>query len=91
MVNIKLDKCGGLTEALAMAELAAQLGTTVMVGNMTGTALSMAPASLVGQRCEIVDLDGPYFLARDREPGIAYSGGRLVCPAEVRGSPRMSS
>lgn len=85
VVNIKLDKCGGLTEALAMAERAAQLGLAVMVGNMTGTALSMAPACLVGQRCAVVDLDGPYFLARDREPGVAYDAGRLICPPDVWG------
>ena len=87
VLNIKLDKCGGLTEALAMADRATQLGMTVMVGNMTGTALSMAPASLVGQRCSIVDLDGPYFLARDRTPGVRYVDGLLHCPSEVWGSP----
>lgn len=87
VVNVKLDKCGGLTEALAMADRAAQLGMTVMVGNMTGTALSMAPAALVGQRCAIVDLDGPYFLAKDRTPGVRYIEGRLHCPADVWGSP----
>lgn len=89
VVNIKLDKCGGLTEGLAMAERARQLGLAVMVGNMTGTALSMAPACLVGQRCSIVDLDGPYFLARDRPPGVRYRDGLLECPAEVWGTRRM--
>jgi len=88
VVNIKLDKCGGLTEALAMADLAAQSGLTVMVGNMTGTALSMAPAYLVGQRCSVVDLDGPYFLARDRVPAVSYSDGMLHCPEETWGSDR---
>jgi L-alanine-DL-glutamate epimerase-like enolase superfamily enzyme len=86
VVNIKLDKCGGLTEAMAMTERAKQLGMTVMVGNMTGTALSMAPATLVGQRCSIVDLDGPYFLACDRTPGVRYASGLLYCPDAVWGS-----
>jgi L-Ala-D/L-Glu epimerase len=88
VVNIKLDKCGGLTEALAMADLAAQLGLTVMVGNMLGTALSIAPAFVVGQRCTIVDLDGPYFLAQDRIPAVSYSQGLLHCPPAVWGSAR---
>jgi L-Ala-D/L-Glu epimerase len=91
VVNIKLDKCGGLTEALAMADLAAKSGLTVMVGNMTGTALSMAPAYLVGQRCSVVDLDGPYFLAQDRVPAVAYSEGMLHCPEDVWGSDRATS
>jgi L-alanine-DL-glutamate epimerase-like enolase superfamily enzyme len=91
VVNIKLDKCGGLTEALAMADWAAELGLTVMVGNMTGTALSMAPAALVGQRCLIVDLDGPYFLAKDRIPGVRYAEGKLHCQPEVWGIPRSAS
>lgn len=88
VVNIKLDKCGGLTEALAMADLAAQSGLKVMVGNMTGTALSMAPAYLVGQRCSVVDLDGPYFLAQDRVPAVSYSEGMMHCPEDVWGSDR---
>ena len=63
VINIKLDKCGGLTEALAMAAEARHLGLGVMVGNMVGTSLAMAPAFVVGQLCDIVDLDGPTFLA----------------------------
>lgn len=85
VVNIKLDKCGGLTEGLAIARQAKKLGLDVMVGNMMGTSLSMAPSYLVGQLCDIVDLDGPTFLARDREPGVEYRGGRIHCPDEIWG------
>ncbi|MFQ3594794.1 MAG: dipeptide epimerase [Sphingomonadaceae bacterium] len=83
VVNIKLDKCGGLTEALAIARQARELGLGVMVGNMVGTSLSMAPAFLVGQLCDIVDLDGPIFLARDRQPGCRYFDGLVDCPEAV--------
>ena len=86
VVNIKLDKCGGLTEALAMAHDARQLGLGVMVGNMVGTSLAMAPAFVVGQLCDIVDLDGPVFLARDREPGVTYERGTVWCGRKVWGS-----
>jgi L-Ala-D/L-Glu epimerase len=85
VVNIKLDKSGGLTEGLAMARLAQALGLDVMVGNMTGTALGMAPAALVGQLCRIVDLDGPIFLRNDRSPGAVYENGTFWCPPEVWG------
>jgi L-Ala-D/L-Glu epimerase len=85
VVNIKLDKSGGLTEALAMARQAHALGLGVMVGNMTGTALAMAPAALVGQLCRIVDLDGPIFLRNDRSPGAVYENGTFWCPPEVWG------
>ncbi|WP_338445459.1 dipeptide epimerase [Pelagerythrobacter marensis] len=85
VVNIKLDKCGGLTEGLAIARQARQLGLEVMVGNMMGTSLSMAPSYLVGQLCDIVDLDGPTFLARDRTPGVRYRDGMIHCPVEVWG------
>ncbi len=85
VVNIKLDKCGGLTEGLAIARQAKTLGLDVMVGNMMGTSLSMAPSYLVGQLCDIVDLDGPTFLARDRGPGVQYRDGMIHCPAEVWG------
>src|SRR3546814_4153070 len=61
VVNIKLDKCGGLTDALRLAQRARILGLDVMVGNMLGTSLAMAPAWIVGQYCSIVDLDGPIF------------------------------
>ncbi|MDZ3832865.1 MAG: dipeptide epimerase [Sphingopyxis sp.] len=85
VVNIKLDKCGGLTEGLAIARQARSLGLDVMVGNMMGTSLSMAPSYILGQLCDIVDLDGPTFLARDRTPGVSYSGGKVHCPAGIWG------
>jgi L-Ala-D/L-Glu epimerase len=79
-VNIKLDKTGGLTEALAMAQEAERLGLRLMVGCMVATSLSMAPAVLVAQRARVVDLDGALLLARDREHGLRYEGS-LVYPA----------
>jgi L-Ala-D/L-Glu epimerase len=85
VVNIKLDKCGGLTEGLAMAREARRLGLKVMVGNMVGTSLAMAPAFLVGQLCDIVDLDGPTFLAQDRAPSIVYRDGAVWCEGQVWG------
>lgn len=86
VVNIKLDKCGGLTEGLAMAHAAKRLGLSVMVGNMVGTSLAMAPAFVLGQLCDIVDLDGPIFLAHDREPGLNYDEGLVWCSDRVWGS-----
>jgi L-alanine-DL-glutamate epimerase-like enolase superfamily enzyme len=79
-VNIKLDKAGGLTEALAMAREAERLGFKLMVGCMVATSLSMAPAILVAQSARVVDLDGPLLLARDREHGLRYEES-LVYPA----------
>ncbi len=79
-VNIKLDKTGGLTEALAMVHEAERLGLTVMAGCMVATSLAMAPAMLVAQRAGLVDLDGPLLLARDRPDGLRYDGS-LVHPA----------
>jgi L-Ala-D/L-Glu epimerase / N-acetyl-D-glutamate racemase len=79
-VNIKLDKTGGLTEALAMAQEAERLGFALMVGCMVATSLSMAPAIVVAQRARVVDLDGPLLLARDRENGLRYEDS-LVYPA----------
>jgi len=76
-VNIKLDKTGGLTEALAMARHAEQLGFAVMVGCMVATSLAMAPAILVAQRARIVDLDGALLLARDRPHGLRYEDSRV--------------
>lgn len=87
VINIKLDKCGGLTEGLAMAAEAKRLGLQVMVGNMLGTGLAMAPAFVLGQLCDVVDLDGPLLLSADRMPGAAYADGRLTCPSELWGSP----
>ena len=89
VLNIKLDKCGGLTEALLMADRARELGLGVMVGNMTGTSLAMAPAFVVGQLCDIVDLDGPLFLAEDRPPTVRYEDGHIWCRDEVWGAPNM--
>jgi L-alanine-DL-glutamate epimerase-like enolase superfamily enzyme len=80
VVNIKLDKCGGLTEGLRMARRAKTLGLKVMVGNMTGTSLAMAPAFVLGQLCDVVDLDGPMLLSEDRRPGVAYTDGRIGIP-----------
>jgi L-alanine-DL-glutamate epimerase-like enolase superfamily enzyme len=81
-VNIKLDKTGGLTEALGMAREAERLGFHLMVGCMVATSLSMAPAMLVAQRARVVDLDGPLLLARDRENGLRYQDS-LVYPADA--------
>jgi L-Ala-D/L-Glu epimerase / N-acetyl-D-glutamate racemase len=90
VVNIKLDKCGGLTEGLMMAEEARRLGLGVMVGNMVGTSLAMAPAFVLGQGCDIVDLDGPTFLAEDREPSVTYADGTITSGPEVWGSGQMA-
>ncbi|MDQ8756601.1 dipeptide epimerase [Sphingosinicella sp. LHD-64] len=85
VVNIKLDKCGGLTEGLAMAAEARRLGLQVMVGNMVGTSLAMAPAYLLGQLCDYVDLDGPTFLTEDRQPAVVYRDGFITCGEGVWG------
>jgi L-Ala-D/L-Glu epimerase len=90
VVNIKLDKCGGLTEALLMAQEARRLGLDVMVGNMVGSSLAMAPAFLVGQLCKVVDLDGPIFLSHDRPTPVRYENGMISCPAALWGSPVVS-
>jgi L-alanine-DL-glutamate epimerase-like enolase superfamily enzyme len=81
-VNIKLDKTGGLTEALAMADAAAAQGFDIMVGCMVATSLSMAPAMLLTGQARFVDLDGPLLLARDREGGLRYDGS-LVYPPDA--------
>lgn len=81
VVNIKLDKTGGLTEALLMKSAAEATGFKVMVGCMVATSLAMAPAMLVGQGAAFVDLDGPLLLAEDRKPGLRYDGA-LVHPPE---------
>ena len=85
VVNIKLDKCGGLTEGLLMAAEARRLGLGVMVGTMVGTSLATAPGFVLGQLCELVDLDGPTFLAHDRTPSVTYRDGALFCAPEVWG------
>jgi len=81
-VNIKLDKTGGLTEALAMADAAQVLGFDIMIGCMVATSLAMAPAMLLAQQARFVDLDGPLLLARDRDGGLRYDGS-LVYPPEA--------
>lgn len=78
-INIKLDKTGGLTEALALARAAADLGLGLMVGCMAGTSLSMAPAYVVASLCNWADLDGPLLLASDRVPPMTYRDGELMC------------
>lgn len=80
-INIKLDKAGGLTEALLLAEAARTHGLRIMVGCMVATSLAMAPAMLLAQQAQWVDLDGPLLLARDRTPGLRYDGA-LVHPPD---------
>ena len=79
-INIKLDKTGGLTEALAMADAAQALGFEIMVGCMVATSLSMAPAMLLAQQARFVDLDGPLLLAGDRDGGLRYDGSTVYPP-----------
>jgi L-alanine-DL-glutamate epimerase-like enolase superfamily enzyme len=79
-INIKLDKTGGLTEALAMADAAQALGFEIMVGCMVATSLSMAPAMLLAQQARFVDLDGPLLLAGDRDDGLRYDGSTVYPP-----------
>lgn len=76
-ITIKLDKAGGLTEALALAAVAKRRGLRIMVGGTIGTSLGIAPALLVAQLAEIVDLDGPLHLASDRVPGLHYEGSTI--------------
>ena len=83
VVNIKLDKAGGLTEALALAAEAERRGFAVMVGCMVATSLAMAPAMLVAQRARWVDLDGPLLLASDRADGLRYEGSLVYPPDPV--------
>ncbi|MGH7092290.1 MAG: N-acetyl-D-Glu racemase DgcA [Stellaceae bacterium] len=79
-VNIKLDKTGGLTEALALADAARRRGFKIMVGCMVSTSLAMAPAMLVAQEASVVDLDGPLLLATDRAQGLRYDGSTVYPP-----------
>ena len=81
MVNIKLDKTGGLTEALAVADAAEAAGLALMVGCMVGTSLGMAPAFLVAQRARVVDLDGPLLMKQDREGGFVFDGSIMQPPS----------
>jgi L-alanine-DL-glutamate epimerase-like enolase superfamily enzyme len=85
VINIKLDKCGGLTEAIAMARLARGVGKQVMVGNMGGSTLAMAPGFVLGQLCEVVDLDGPYGHADDRLARSIYRDGAIYVPDALWG------
>jgi L-alanine-DL-glutamate epimerase-like enolase superfamily enzyme len=79
-VNIKLDKTGGLTEALALANEAEHAGFTIMLGSMVSTSLGVAPAMLLASRARFVDLDGPLLLAQDRSPGLVYEGATVFPP-----------
>ncbi len=76
-VNIKLDKAGGLTEALLLANAASSMGLRIMVGCMLATSLAMAPALLLAQMADVVDLDGPLLLEKDRSPGLVYRGSMI--------------
>lgn len=87
VVNIKLDKCGGLTEAIAMVARARELRLRVMVGCMMGTSLCLAPAWLLAQICDYVDLDTVLFLENDRTPCASYEDGLVSLPAELWGNP----
>ena len=80
-INVKLDKAGGLTEALALAREASAMGLRLMVGCMVATSLAMAPAGLLAGMADFVDLDGPLLLARDRQPALRYEKDMLY-PAE---------
>jgi len=86
MVNIKLDKCGGLTEALEMARMARELGKQLMVGNMGGSTLAMAPGFVLAQLCDVVDLDGPFGLADDPLASQIYRDGMIFIPAALWGA-----
>lgn len=80
-VNIKLDKTGGLTEAVALAYEARAQGFGIMLGCMVATSLSMAPALLLASMADVIDLDGPLWLTRDRAPGLSYHGDLIEPPA----------
>lgn len=80
-VNVKLDKTGGLTEALALVAEARALGLEIMVGCIVATSLAMAPAMVIAQGAEFVDLDGPLILAKDRDPGLVFEGSMIRPPA----------
>jgi L-alanine-DL-glutamate epimerase-like enolase superfamily enzyme len=85
VINIKLDKCGGLTEALHMARTAREMGKMVMVGNMGGSTLAMAPGFVLAQLCDFVDLDGPYGHADDPLAKLIYKDGRIFVPETIWG------
>jgi len=85
VINIKLDKCGGLTEALVMARAARLFGKQLMVGNMGGSTLAMAPGFVLAQLCDVVDLDGPYGLADDPLAAQIYNEGKVFVPESIWG------
>jgi L-alanine-DL-glutamate epimerase-like enolase superfamily enzyme len=78
VINIKLDKCGGLTEGLKIIKMAQRDGKGLMVGNMGGSSLSMAPSFVIGQSCQFVDIDGPLLLVEDIDNGLDYGNGGIV-------------
>lgn len=82
MINIKLDKTGGLTHALELAQAARDNGIRLMAGSMGGTSLSMAPTHVVAQLCELADIDGPLLIGDDRPGGLQYDGGIVSLPTE---------
>ncbi|MGN6057530.1 MAG: dipeptide epimerase [Sphingomicrobium sp.] len=86
VINIKLDKCGGLTEALKMARAARLFGKQLMVGNMGGSTIAMAPGFVLGQLCDLVDLDGPYGLADDPLAAQIYRDGMIFVPENIWGA-----
>jgi L-alanine-DL-glutamate epimerase-like enolase superfamily enzyme len=81
MINIKLDKTGGLTEALLLTERARKSGFKLLVGCMVCTSLGLAPARLLASTVDYVDLDGPFLLARDRDHGLSYQNGKIGIPS----------
>jgi len=85
VINIKLDTCGGLTEALKMVRAARMLGMQVMVGNMGGSTLAVAPGLVLARLCDVVDLDGPYGLADDPLAKLIYQDGSIFVPEDLWG------
>ena len=84
VINIKLDKTGGLTEALNLARRSVEMGFGLMVGNMCGSSLAMAPAYVIAQLCEYIDLDGPLLQNEDVDPPLIYSAGRIFPSTSAR-------
>jgi L-alanine-DL-glutamate epimerase-like enolase superfamily enzyme len=82
VINIKLDKCGGLTHGLQLAAAARAKGLDLMVGCMSGTSLSMAPSHVIAQLCNFVDIDGPLLIKKDREGGLIYDDGQVRVPEQ---------
>ncbi|MBT7605445.1 MAG: dipeptide epimerase [Kordiimonadaceae bacterium] len=78
VINIKLDKCGGLTDALKIVRMAQRDNKKLMVGNMTGSSLSMAPSYVIGQFCQFIDIDGPLFLKQDIKHALQYKNGGIA-------------